>query len=102
MCSPHSPQHLLDLTFGLRELLCIPGAQLTFVLAAVLWIEERIALDRDPRIGFGDLTELHTNVTLAANPRVEFRGHTNADLELRRHLIEKGHAASGCERTSGR
>ena len=28
MCSPHSLQHLLDLTFGLRELLCIAGAQL--------------------------------------------------------------------------
>ena len=33
------------------------------MLAAVLWVEERIAPDRDPRIGFGDLTELHTNVT---------------------------------------
>src|SRR5262249_2466285 len=27
LCSPHSLQHLLDLTFGLRELLCIAGAQ---------------------------------------------------------------------------
>ena len=65
MCSPHSLQHLLDLTFGLRELLCIAGAQHYIRVGPVLWIEERIAPDRDPGIGLGDLTELHTNVALA-------------------------------------
>ena len=55
MCSPHSLQ-LLDRTFGLRELLCIAGAQHHIRVEPVLWIEGRIAPDRDPRIGLGDLT----------------------------------------------
>jgi hypothetical protein len=29
----------------------------------VLWIEKRIAPDRDPRIGLGDLAELHSERT---------------------------------------
>jgi hypothetical protein len=71
LCSPHSLQHFLDLTFGLRELLCIPGAQRHIRVGG-----------RDPRIGFGDLPELHINVTLAANPRVEFRGIRTLILSL--------------------
>ena len=51
MCSPHSLQHLLDLTFGLRELLCITGAQHHIRVGPVLWIEEWIAPDRDLGIG---------------------------------------------------
>ena len=58
MCSPHSLQHLLDLTFGLRELLCIAGAQHHIRVGPVLRIEKQIAADRDLGIGFGDLTEL--------------------------------------------
>ena len=63
----------------------------------MLWIEKRIAADRDLRIGFGNLTELHTNVALAHVRAHGFREHANADLELRRHLIEhrlhdRGHA----------
>jgi len=40
---------------GLRELLCIAGAQHYIRVGPVLWIEERIAPDRDPGIGLGDL-----------------------------------------------
>src|SRR5262249_40485018 len=48
LCSPHSLQHLLDLAFGLRELLCIVGAQHHIRVGPLLWIEERIAeLDVD-------------------------------------------------------
>ena len=54
MCSPHSLQHLLDRTFGLRELLCIAGAQHHIRVGPVLRIEKRIAADRDFGIGFGD------------------------------------------------
>jgi hypothetical protein len=35
-------------------------------LDPVLWIEERIAPDRDPRIGFGDLAELHSDIAFAS------------------------------------
>jgi hypothetical protein len=58
LCSPHSLQHVLDRAFDLRELLCIAGAQHHIRVGPVLWIEERIAPDRDRRIGFGDLAEL--------------------------------------------
>jgi hypothetical protein len=54
LCSPHSLQHLLDLAFGLRELLCIAGAQDDIGIRPVLRIEERIAADRNLRIGLGD------------------------------------------------
>src|SRR5262249_44611651 len=37
---------------------------------------------------FGNLTELHTNVALAHVRAHGFREHANADVELRRHLIE--------------
>jgi hypothetical protein len=49
---------------------------------AVLRIEKRIAADRDLGIGFGDLTELYTNVALAHVRAHGFREHANADLEL--------------------
>jgi len=39
-------QHLLDLTFGLHELLCIAGARHHIRVKRGLWIEERIAPDR--------------------------------------------------------
>ena len=39
---------------------------------AVLWIEERIAPDRNPGIGLRDLAELHPNVALAPHPRAPF------------------------------
>jgi hypothetical protein len=98
LCSPHSLQHVLDGASGKRELLCIAGAQHHIRVGPVLWIEERIAADRYPRIGFGNLAELHTNVALAHVRAHGFRGHSNADLELRRHLIEhrlhdRGHAS---------
>ena len=67
MCSPHSLQHILDRAFGLRELLCIAGAQHHMRIGAVLRIEEWIAPDRDPRIGLGDLTELHSDVAFGAS-----------------------------------
>src|SRR6516165_7286737 len=54
----------------------------------MLWIEKRIAADRDLGIGFGNLTELHTNVALAHVRAHGLRKHVNADLKLRRHLIE--------------
>ena len=57
MCPPHSLQHVLDRAFGLRELLCIAGAQHHIRVGPVLWVEERIAPDRNPRIGFGNLAE---------------------------------------------
>src|SRR5262245_30128286 len=73
---------------GLRELLCIAGAQHHIRVRPVLRIEERIAPDRDPGIGLDDLAELHPNVTPARIRAHRFREHANADLELRRHLIE--------------
>src|SRR5215510_9040198 len=54
----------------------------------MLWIEERIAPDRDPRIGLGDLAELNSDVAFARIRAHRLREHANADLELRRHLIE--------------
>jgi hypothetical protein len=45
---------LLDRTFGLRNLMCIAGAQDDIRIGPVLRIEERIATDRDCRIGLGD------------------------------------------------
>ena len=42
---------VLDRAFDLRELLCIAGAQHHIRVGPVLWIEERIAPDRDRRIG---------------------------------------------------
>jgi hypothetical protein len=64
----------------------------------LLRIEERRVADCDRRIGLGDLTELHTNVTLARIRAHGFREHANADLELGRHLTEhrlhnRGHAS---------
>ena len=41
------------------------GAQDDIGVGPVLRIEERIAPDRDRRIGLGDLTELHADVALA-------------------------------------
>ena len=65
----------------------------------VLRVEERKAADRDPRIGLGDLTELHPDVAFARIRAHGFREHGNCDLQLRRHLIEhrlhdRGHAPS--------
>jgi hypothetical protein len=48
----------------------------------MLGIEERIAPDCDPRIGLGDLTELHPDVALARIRAHRLREHANADLEL--------------------
>jgi hypothetical protein len=61
----------------------IAGAQDEICIGPVLRIEERIAPDRDRRIGLGD--ELHANIAFGAHPRARFREHANADLELRRH-----------------
>ena len=36
-------------------------------VGAVVRIEKRIAPDRNPRIGFGDLTELHPDVSRRSN-----------------------------------
>ena len=48
-----------------RKLLYIAGAQDDFRIGPVLRIEERIATDRDRRIGLGDLAELHPDVAFA-------------------------------------
>jgi hypothetical protein len=48
------------------ELLWIAGAQHHIRVGPVLWIEERMAPDRDPRVGFGNLTELHPDIALAS------------------------------------
>jgi hypothetical protein len=63
--SPHSLQHVLDRAFCKRELLWIAGAQYHIRAGPVLRIEERIAPDRDRRVGLGDLAELHADVALA-------------------------------------
>ena len=47
----------------------------------VLRIEKRIAANRDLGIGFGNLTELHTNVALAHVRAHGSREHASADLE---------------------
>jgi hypothetical protein len=65
-----------------RELLWIAGAQYHIRVGPVLRIEERIAPDRDRRIGLGDLAELHPDVTLARARAHGFREHANAGLEL--------------------
>ena len=70
--------------FCKRKLLCIAGAQDDIRIGPVLRIEERIATDRDRRIG----DELHANIAFGAHPRARFRELANADLELRRHLIK--------------
>jgi hypothetical protein len=44
--------------------------------------------DRDPGIGFGDLAELHSDIAFARIRVHRFGEHANADLELRRNLIE--------------
>src|SRR5262245_6675035 len=82
LCSPHSLQHLLDRAFGLRELLYIAGAQHHIRVGPVLRIEKRIAADRDLGIGFGNLTELHTNVALAHVRAHGFREHATPILSL--------------------
>jgi hypothetical protein len=58
------------------------GAQYHIRVGPVLWIEERIAPDRDPRIGFGNLTELLPNIAFASIGADRLREHANADLEL--------------------
>jgi hypothetical protein len=70
-------------TRSLRELLSIAGAQHHIRIGPVLRIEERIAPDRDPRIGFGDLAELHSVIAFARIRADRLREHANADLELR-------------------
>src|SRR6266566_6824711 len=60
-----SLQHVLDRAFCKRELLWIAGAQYHIRGGPVLRIEERIAPDRDRRIGLGDLAELHPDVAFA-------------------------------------
>src|SRR6266700_730286 len=60
----------------------------TFVLGPCVWIEERIASDRDPRIGLADLAELHPDVAFARIRAHRFREHADANLELRRYLVE--------------
>jgi hypothetical protein len=50
--SPDSLQHVLDRALSKRELVWIAGAQDDISIGPVLRIEERIAPDRDPRIGF--------------------------------------------------
>jgi hypothetical protein len=79
------------------ELLCIAGAQYHIRVGTVLRIEERIAPDRDSRIGLGDLAELHADVALACIRAHRFRERANADLELGCHLIkhrlhDRGHS----------
>ena len=88
MCPPHSLQHVLDSVFDLRELLCITCAQHHVRVGPMLGIEERIAPNRYPRIGFGNLTELYSEVALARIRAHGLRERANADFELRRHLIE--------------
>jgi hypothetical protein len=82
LCSPHWLEHVLDRVLRKRELLWIAGAQYHIRVGPVLRIEERIAPDRDRRMGHGDLAELHPDVTLARARAHGFREHANAGLEL--------------------
>jgi hypothetical protein len=66
----------------------LAGALHHIRVGPVLWIEERIAPDRDPRTGFGDLAELHSDVAFTRIRAHRLREHANADFELRRHLID--------------
>ena len=103
MCSPHSLQHLLDLTFGLRELLCIAGAQHHIRVGPVLRIEKQIAADRDLGIGFGDLTELQPSRvsarTVSENMRTPILslGATSSSIACMNYvlLLSAGAAWSG-------
>ena len=54
---PDSLQHVLDRAFCKRKLLYIAGAQDDICIGP--GIEERIATERDCRIGLGHLAELH-------------------------------------------
>ena len=68
----------------------IAGAQDEICIGPVLKIEERIAPDRDRRIGLGEGTSCMP-ISPSAHIRAHgFREHANADLELRRHLIKHG------------
>src|SRR5262249_6290493 len=64
------------------------GAQHHIRVGAVLRIEKRTAADRDRRIGLGDVAKLHSDVAFARIRAHRLGEHGNADLEVRRHLIE--------------
>jgi len=68
--------------------MCIAGAQHHIRVRPVLRVEERIAPDRDRRLGLGDLAELHPDVAFARIRAHRFREHADADLELRRYLVD--------------
>jgi len=94
LCSPHSLQHVLDRVFGLRELVCIAGAQHHIRVGPMLRIEKRIAADRDLRIGFGNLTELHINVALAHVCAHGFREHATPKYASRYRNRQRGGRSS--------
>src|SRR5262249_50636832 len=80
LCSPHSLQHVLDRAFCKGELLWIAGAQHHIHVGPVLRIEERIAADRNLRIGRRDLAKLHADVALARIRAHGLREHANAPI----------------------
>src|SRR5947209_511076 len=87
--SPSHPlQHILDSALGAHELLRITGTQNHIGVGAALWIEERIAADRDFWIGPSDVAELHADVALARIRAHRVRERANASLELVRHVEE--------------
>src|SRR5262249_26666136 len=59
-------------------------------------IEERIAPDRDPRIGLGDLAELHPDVAFARIRAHRFREHPDGGL----HRPQGGWLGTRTERSS--
>ena len=77
MCPPHSLQHLLDLTFGLRELLCIASAQHHIGVGPVTDSSRS-----RPRIGLGNLTELHPDVAFARIRAHDFKNMRTPILSL--------------------
>ena len=88
---------MLAAAFGLRQLLCIAGAQHHIRVGPVLRIEERKAPDRDLGIGLGNLAELRADVAFARIQVNGFREHANAGLEIGRRLVkhrlhDRGHA----------
>src|SRR5215467_639880 len=65
LCRPHPQQHGLNRSLGDRELGAVACAQHHVGVRSAMLVEERIAADRDLRIGLGDLAERRPDVALA-------------------------------------
>jgi len=77
-----SLQHVLDRAFCKRELLWIAGAQYHIRAGPVLRIEERIAPDRDRRLGLGDLAESHPDVAFVRIRAHRFREQISVPFNM--------------------